>query len=172
MKILFIGDSLIEYYDWAERFPKDTVVNSGVSGEEVEGLLRRVEMVAEHCSSFDMIFVMTGINNIAMGDFDILDPYREVLQRLADGCEEAAIVVQSLLPTTVPFVDNNAVRRINTALKRMAEKMGMDYLDIHSRFLDTAGRVIEEYLLDDGVHLSRRGYKRWSDLVERYITVR
>jgi lysophospholipase L1-like esterase len=76
MNILFLGHSLIEFFDWQKRFPAHTVRNLGVAGESVEGLLSRLDGIIKTYPEADLIFIMTGINNIAMEDFDFL-----VLQR-------------------------------------------------------------------------------------------
>jgi hypothetical protein len=39
MNILFLGHSLIEFFDWQKRFPDHLAVNLGKAGESVEGLL-------------------------------------------------------------------------------------------------------------------------------------
>ena len=68
MRILFIGHSLIEFFDWQRRFPTHSTVNLGVAGETTEGLLSRTEHVIESHPSADLIFLMTGLNNIAMDE--------------------------------------------------------------------------------------------------------
>ena len=37
MNILFVGDSLIEYLDWQERFPDHTVMNLGAAENRCRG---------------------------------------------------------------------------------------------------------------------------------------
>ncbi len=80
MNILFVGDSLIEYLDWQERFPDHTVTNLGVAGESVQGLLSRIIVIKEVCSEADFIFIMSGINNVAMGDNDFIDFYKVIIE--------------------------------------------------------------------------------------------
>ncbi|HDH01537.1 MAG TPA: GDSL family lipase, partial [Nitrospirae bacterium] len=41
--ILFLGHSLIEFFDWQTRFPDHRVASLGVAGETVEGLLSRLD---------------------------------------------------------------------------------------------------------------------------------
>ena len=65
-KMVFIGDSLTQWFDWQRRFPGDAVMNLGISGEPVEGLLARREAIRENVHKPDYIFLMTGINDIAM----------------------------------------------------------------------------------------------------------
>ncbi len=41
-QFLFIGDSLIEFFNWQKRFQDDQVYNFGSAGETAEGLLSRL----------------------------------------------------------------------------------------------------------------------------------
>ena len=59
MDILFLGDSLIEYFDWNERLPGHNIVNLGIAGESVQGLLSRVMKISETSQNAEMIFIMT-----------------------------------------------------------------------------------------------------------------
>lgn len=161
MKLLFMGDSLIEYFDWQEGFPGHTVVNFGLAGESVEGLLSRVPGVKEACPQADAVFIMSGINNIAMGDEDFVDSYRSILEQLSSLYPDARIFVHSLLPTDTMFIANDSVHRANDRLRKLAEETGVNYLDLHARFVDGRGRTVAEYLGPDGVHLSRQGYEAW-----------
>ncbi len=104
MKILFLGDSLIEYFDWQERFPDHEIANYGIAGESVEGLFSRLSRVKEVWTDTDMIFIMTGINNVAMGDFEFLDSYRNIIDKLSLFYPKARIFINSLLPSIVDFI--------------------------------------------------------------------
>jgi lysophospholipase L1-like esterase len=169
MEILFLGDSLIEYFDWQERFPGHAVSNQGISGEPVEGLLSRLPGIIRKHPSADLIFIMTGINNIAMGDLDILDTYRAILGKLKTAYPDAGICVNSLLPAIVDFIPDDSIQRINSSLKKVAGESGDEYLNVYSLFVDEKGHPIKDYLLDDGVHLSDRGYAVWSGTFEPII---
>lgn len=169
MNILFAGDSLIEYFDWRARFPGHKVMNAGMAGESVEGLLSRVSRIRGLCPEADMIFIMTGINNVAMGDLDFTGSYRPVIEQLSSAYPEARIFINSLLPSAVDFIDNGSVRDINVLLRDLAESTGVEYLDIHGLFIDAEGRALRDYLLDDGVHISAKGYAVWSGELERII---
>jgi lysophospholipase L1-like esterase len=166
MNILFMGDSLIEYFDWQGRFPDHRIANLGVAGESVEGLLSRVVKVKEVYFDADLIFIMTGINNVAMGDTEFIDFYRVILEKLSSAYPDAEIFINSLLPVLADFISNESVCHVNGSLKKLAQDASAEYLDIYSRFVDTDGRPVREYLLDDGVHLSRAGYDVWAKAVE------
>jgi lysophospholipase L1-like esterase len=169
MEILFLGDSLIEFFDWQERFPGHGIANLGVAGEPVEGLSSRLDGIIRKYPSADLIFIMTGINNVAMEDLDILDTYRGILGKLKTAYPETGIYVNSLLPALVEFISDDSIQRINNSLKKLAGKSGGAYLNVYSLFVDEKGQPRKDYLLDDGVHLSDRGYAVWSRALENII---
>ncbi len=168
-QIAFIGDSLTEYFDWQSRFPEYHVMNLGIAGETVDGLLDRIDKVISSIKEIDCIFVMTGINNIAMEDFDILESYKEIICELTTRLKDAVIVVQSLLPVKLHWIDNGLIKAINSKLKEIALGFNAEYLDIFSLFVDSDASPRDEYLLEDGVHLSDKGYGVWAGAVERFI---
>ena len=169
MRLLFIGDSLIEYYDWNERFLEHLVYNAGVAGETVEGLYARLQVVYMQVDMPEVIFIMSGINNLAMGDKKFITTYRKIVRGLKKQYKSPKIFVQSLLPVLFPWISNDEIRGINIQLKKMSDAENIDYLDIHSLFLDVEGRTIADYLLEDGVHVSEKGYRVWSNEIEKHL---
>jgi lysophospholipase L1-like esterase len=169
MKLLFLGDSLIEYFDWQQRFPNHSVKNLGMAGESVEGLLSRVVRVKQVCPEAEMIFIMSGINNVAMGDSEFTDFYRVILEKLSSAYPDAKIFINSLLPVLIDYISNGSVCHANESLKKLAQGVSAEYIDIYGRFVDAKGRPVREYLLVDGVHLSRTGYDIWSNVIEQLI---
>ncbi|MGD0887182.1 MAG: GDSL-type esterase/lipase family protein [Thermodesulfovibrionales bacterium] len=168
-KILFIGDSLIEFFDWQRRFPNHKPVNLGVAGETVQGLLFRIRGILNTYRSPDLIFIMTGINNVAGDDLDFIDTYKRVCKQLLDGYPSARIFINSLLPNLLPWISADSLRSVNRSIGKLAEESGAEYLDVYPAFLDEEGNPVRDYLLDDGVHLSDKGYAVWADMLEMVI---
>jgi lysophospholipase L1-like esterase len=169
MNILFMGDSLVEYFDWQSRFPEHRIANHGVAGESVQGLHSRAGRIRDACPEADLIFIMSGINNVAMEDLDFFESYRLIINELHSFYPDARIFINSLLPTVVSFIPDDTIGWANSHLHKLAADSGVEYLNIYSRFVDTKGNPIREYLLEDGVHLSSHGYTVWSGAVEEVI---
>ncbi len=112
---------------------------------------------------------MTGINNIAMEEYTVAGTYGEILKWLTSCYRDAKVVVQSILPVRLPWVDREKIREINRYLEEMSEQFGAAYLDLYGLFTDSGGTPVPDCLLEDGVHLSARGYERWSEAVERFL---
>jgi lysophospholipase L1-like esterase len=169
MRLLFIGDSLIEYFDWERRFPNYTVYNLGIAGETVEGLASRLNWVIRKMKAPDRVFIMSGINNMAIGNPDFISTYRGVIQEIRQAWPSATIVVHSLLPVLFRFISNEDIRFMNVRLKHLAAGESVLYLDIHAAFLNEKGRPVPALLEDDGVHVSEEGYKVWSSEIEKLL---
>jgi lysophospholipase L1-like esterase len=168
--LVFIGDSLTEWYGWQERFPEYLVMNLGISGETVEELLERRDHIRERVKDPDIIFLMTGINNILSERYDITVPYREIVRNLTTWYKRAKVVVQSLLPVDMPWISNETIKTINRHLSVIArEHDDADYLDVYSSFVDKNGKPIRGLLSDDGVHLAAKGYEVWAATVEKHL---
>ncbi len=169
MDILFLGHSLIEFYDWQKRFPAHKAVNLGVAGETVEGLLSRIDRITREHPSADLILIMTGLNNIAMDDFDFFGSYKKIIEKLSSAYPSVRIFMNSILPVIVDFISNETIKNVNKSLKELPGETGVEFLDIYNLFLDGKGRAIKEYFLDDGVHLNDNGYEVWAKAVEEVI---
>jgi lysophospholipase L1-like esterase len=170
--LVFIGDSLTQWFDWQGRFSGHRVVNLGISGETVEGLLARRERIHETVDSPDFIFLMTGINNIANGQNDILVPYQELVRNLTTWYKKSKTVIQSILPVALTWVSNNVIKDTNRLLEQIAHEYHAEYLEVYGHFVDSNGMPKKGYLSDDGVHLANRGYQAWADEVERFLRSR
>ena len=167
--LVFIGDSLTEWFDWQECFPAHRVLNLGISGETVEELLDRRDYIRSRVESPDIIFLMTGINNILSERYDITGPYREIVRNLTTWYKGATVVVQSLLPVDMPWIKNGTIRTINRHLAEIAREHGAEYLDVYAAFTDANGVPKPGLLSDDGVHLAGKGYDVWAKTVEIYL---
>jgi len=167
--IVFIGDSLTQWCDWGQRFPGHTVTNLGIAGETVEGLLARRERIRTRIHNPDFIFLMTGINNIASEQYDIILPYREIVRNLTTWYKQATVVVQSILPVDIEWVSNASIQNINRLLEKIAREYNAEYLDVYKLFVDAKGTPKNGYLSDDGVHLANKGYDAWGKEVQRFL---
>lgn len=169
VKLVFVGDSLTEWFDWQGRFPDYSIANLGISGETVEGLLARMEQIRSQAVKPDLIFLMTGINNIASEQYDIVQPYREIVRNLTTWYKKSKVIVQSILPVELTWISNSIIKDTNCYLEQIAHEFAAEYLDIYSIFVDAKNKPQIGYLSDDGVHLERKGYEAWANELARYL---
>lgn len=169
MRLVCIGDSLIEYFDWQGSLPGHEVLNLGIGGETVQELLGRLEWVTSSMAEPDRVLIMSGINNVAQEDYGFPVSYRKVLAYFRKQWPGASVGVNCLLPVRLFWVAADTLPRLNADLKSIAAEYGASFLDIYDAFLDEKGVADAHYLLPDGVHLSDAGYNLWSALVKEWL---
>jgi lysophospholipase L1-like esterase len=167
--ILFLGHSLIEFFDWQGRFPGHRVFNLGVAGETAEGLLSRTERIITEHPGAELIFIMTGINDVAMEEFDFIGSYRKIIEKLKAAYPEARIFIHSLLPVTLEWVTDEAIREANRSIEACSKETNAELIDLYALFLDERRRAREDLFLPDGVHLTEKGYSVWAKAIEGII---
>ena len=169
MRILFLGHSLVEYFDWQRRFPSHEVFNLGVAGETTGELLERTDRVVHSHGDCDAVLVMTGTNDLLGGDRSFLDEYRSLAGKLRSLCPRSRIVLHSILPVDPEWVERAAIDELNIEVARVAEEAGAEFFDLTGPFTGTDGEARRELLLEDGVHLSPEGYRVWSEELEKVL---
>ena len=166
---LFIGDSLIQFFNWQERFPDREIFNYGIAGETAEGLLARLPRIIDLVQSPDLVMIMTGINNVAMEDDGFLYTYEKIVARLLQAYGQVTIAMTSLLPADLFFL-GEAVPRVNGKIKAIAHNKNILYLDLYPLFFDKNSEVVASYFEADGIHLSPEGYEVWARALENTIS--
>jgi len=169
-RCLFIGDSLIEFFDWQKRFPDKEILNLGLAGETVEGLFKRLISLIDKLPPPDVILIMTGTNNLGMEEYGFLGSYEKIILTFKKSFPEAKIVANSLLPMQLPWLSEQAVPRANIALREMSGKMAVSYLDVFNPFICRMNRTDKTCFLEDGVHLTDYGYEVWSEVIADFLS--
>ncbi len=166
---VFIGDSLVEFCDWHNRFPEAEVLNLGMAGETVEGLFARLQSMIERWPLPDRVFIMSGINNVGMEHYDFAGTYESIIELVARKFPKTEIIANSLLPARLPWISDKIIPQLNQTLRESVLDKGAEFLDCYDRFLTEMGETDEKYFLPDGVHLSSRGYDIWAGAIADYV---
>lgn len=167
-RLLFIGDSMIEYFDWQQRFRGYEVLNKGLSGETVTELFWRSKRLIPEINAPDLVLIMIGTNNVAMEDFSFVPVYRDIIAEYRQAFPAAVIVVNSLLPMQLFYFAADTVVKMNEKLQKLAEESGVLFLDAHGALADKNGTPRAGVLADE-VHLTMRGYGLWADSIEGFL---
>ncbi len=156
--LLLLGDSLIEYGNWNELLPGYLSFNRGVAGETVGELSARLGWETERTAEPDHIFIMSGTNDLLMGDQSFPAILATMLPRLKLLEPESGITVIGIAPMRLPWIHENVLESVNSELKETAQRAGCFFLELSSAFHMHCRPVGNPCFLVDGVHFSPHGY--------------
>src|SRR5208282_4052049 len=178
-RVVFVGDSITDYWKLADYFPGKPYINRGIDGQTTPQMLVRFrqDVIDLHPR---VLVVLAGTNDVAgvtgpTRSEDIEANYSSMadLARL----HHIRVVFASLLPVnnyTDDAKESFALRprerilTLNSWLKDYCAKNGLDYLDYFSAVVDDKG-MLRRDLSDEGLHPNAAGYKVMAPLAEKAI---
>ena len=148
-EIIFLGSLLIDNCDWHEFFRNPNIKNRGISGDNINGVIERLDEVL---GSFPKkVFVMLGSNdlnqNYSVGE--ILNNYEKLVKLIIEKSPDTKTYVQSVLPTYHDFTrDNDDIISLNAGLEKLAQNYNLNYIDLFNVFkTDTNERTLITLLM-------------------------
>lgn len=177
--VIFIGDSIVEYYPLQELFgTAKTIVNRGIRGYQTKLLLENLDAHL-YGDAVDQIVLLIGTNDIGkdIPMNEALDNLERVIQSIAREYPLSQIKLVSILPVnegeeykqTVYIRTNEKIREWNQAYEALASTyMQVDFVPIYDSLTDSKGQLQSAYTTD-GLHLSVAGYQALSDALKTYL---
>jgi lysophospholipase L1-like esterase len=178
-RVVFLGDSITDYWKLSDYFPGKPYINRGIDGETTPQMLVRFQqdVIDLHPK---VLVVLAGTNDIA----GVTGPARnEDIEANYTSMAELArahhirVVFASLLPAhnyTPESKESFALRprerilALNTWLKNYCARNSLVYLDYFSALVDGQG-MLRRDLSDDGLHPNAAGYKIMATLAGKAI---
>ena len=174
--IIFIGDSIVEYYPLQELLgTAKTIVNRGIRGYQTRLLLENLDAHL-YGDAVDQIVLLIGTNDIGkdIPMNEALDNLERVIQSIAREYPLSQIKLLSILPVnegeeykqTVYIRTNEKIREWNQAYEALVSAyMQVDFVSIYDSLTDSEGQLQSAYTTD-GLHLSVAGYQALSEALK------
>ena len=174
--IIFIGDSIIEYYPLQELLgTTKTIVNRGIRGYQTGLLLDNLDAHL-YGNAVDQIVLLIGTNDIGkdIPMSQALTNLESVIQSISRDYPLSQIKLVSILPVhqgeeykqTVYIRTNEKIKAWNQAYQELAfAYMQVEYVSVFEELLDQEGQLKSDYTTD-GLHLSVSGYQALSETLK------
>lgn len=173
---LFLGDSITDYYDLDKYFEGLPVINSGVSGNTTEDILKDMKSrVYDYNPS--KVFLLIGTNDLNhdVSVEEIVSNIEKIVSDIDSHEKQAKIYIESVYPVNdnidediVDDRDNEDIMEINSKLKEYCDKNDYTYINLYDILLDDDNNFSEEYT-DDGLHPNSRGYEVITEELKKYL---
>jgi lysophospholipase L1-like esterase/dienelactone hydrolase len=162
--LCLLGDSITDMWPgdlFGKYFGKYNAVNFGIGGDRCENVLWRLENGELKGTSPKVIVLLIGTNNSGMNTAEEMAVgITAVVKALRTACPETRILLLGVFPKKdMPLEKGKAA---NAIVAKLDDGEMIRYLDIGSKFLDKDGKI-QEGVLSDVVHLTRKGYEIWAE---------
>jgi len=172
--IIFIGDSITEQCNWSELFDNPEIINRGIGGDVVDGVVKRIEFLKT--SEPEALFLMIGINNLNRGDSNdaIFKDYKFLVEKIKAYNPSIKLFLYSILPINensfigIPIASNESIEALNQNIQKLAENIDAVYINLFSHFLNSERKLDKKYS-NDGLHINGAGYLLWKEVTKNYI---
>ena len=167
--VLFLGDSIVEYFPLYEllKTPK-TVINRGIRGYRSDLLLEYLDSLL-FGQAVDKIFLLIGTNDIGkeIPQQETVKNVESIIQTIARNYPLAEICLLSVLPVNesptykkrVHLRSNRKVQSLNHVYQELTSAyMNVTFVNVYDSLLDEAGQLAEAFTTD-GLHLTVAGYQ-------------
>ena len=177
--IIFIGDSIVEYYPLQELLgTAKTIVNRGIRGYQTRLLLENLDAHL-YGDAVDQIVLLIGTNDIGkdVPMNEVLDNLERVIQSIVRDYPLSQIKLVSILPVnegekykqTVYIRTNEKIREWNQAYEALTSAyMQVDFVPVYDSLIDSEGQLQSD-CTTDGLHLSVAGYQVLSEALKGYL---
>jgi lysophospholipase L1-like esterase len=174
-RVVFLGDSITDFWRLNEYFPDRDFVNRGIAGQITGQMLGRMESDVIRLQPSALV-VLGGTNDIARGvPLSAIEDNLAMIAELAD-YYKIKVILCSVLPVSDYHKDADpnyertrtrppaTIRALNDWIKSFSAKRSLIYLDYYSKLVDSSG-YIKADLADDGLHPNAAGYRLMAPVV-------
>ncbi|MES2006063.1 MAG: family 20 glycosylhydrolase [Bacteroidota bacterium] len=174
-KVIFCGNSITDGGEWQEIFNDLNIINRGISGDVIQGVIDRIDELTRHQPS--KLFLLIGTNDLSRGTATgvIAEKIAAFTESFLQKSPATKIYVQSILPTNpvyhkFPTHTNkkDSILLLNKKLVALSEKKHFHFIDLFSSFADR-DQLMDSSLTNDGLHLKGKGYMLWKSIVFPYV---
>ncbi|MBD8487650.1 G-D-S-L family lipolytic protein [Echinicola sp. CAU 1574] len=169
---LFTGSSSIRLWkNIPEYFPNKTIVNTGFGGSQTHELMHFADELIFRYKP-NKIFIYEGDNDLASGKkpSTILKTMKKLITKIQSKLPDAEIVLISPKPSLSRWTLKEDYNTLNRLMEVYCEKTAnVSFANVWDIALNESGEPIKEIFIEDGLHMNKKGYDLWAEVLENYF---
>ncbi len=177
--IVFVGDSITQGWEskgkaeWTKNYAPYKSLNRGISGDETQHVLWRLENGETTGLNPKLFVVMIGTNNVGHGTASpekTAEGVKAIVDKLLALHPKSKVLLLSVFPRAEKPADKarENVVQLNKALSKMGDGSKVTYLDIFDKFLAADGTLSKD-IMPDLLHPNAKGYAIWADAIRSKV---
>lgn len=177
--IVFLGDSITDYYPIDEIFLDLPIINSGKAGYKTTDILEEMDTLVYQYNPTS-VYLLIGTNDfIKETDENQVEEVEnnivKIVENIKKNRSKTKIYIESIYPvnrnvnpTSVADRDNEEIQEVNEFLKKYCDDNHYTYIDLYHSLTDDDGNLYKKYT-NDGLHANEIGYGRISQILLEYL---
>ena len=173
--IVFLGDSIIDWYPIEDVYGDLPIIRSGIAGYETDDILKNMdEMVYKYNPT--KVFILIGTNDLKKDEDKTeitAEKIIEILSNIKAKRPMTKIYFQSIYPVNreegaAEERYNDEIQEVNSIVRKYCENNNVVYIDMYKELADGEGNF-KENMTNEGLHPNDLGYARISQVLLKYI---
>jgi lysophospholipase L1-like esterase len=170
--VLFIGSSSIRFWKTlATDFPGVRTINRGFGGSEIDDATFFADRIVAPYRA-RAIVMYAGDNDLQDGDSPehVRDDFVAFVSKARALDPGVPIAFIAIKPSVARKALLPKIREANALVREYAAtQQGVAYLDVFTPMLDKDGQPQPQWFIADGLHMNRKGYALWVDVVKPWL---
>jgi lysophospholipase L1-like esterase len=171
--VLFVGSSSIRLWpDLKKDFPGWPVIQRGFGGSEISDVITFTERIVLPYKP-RLILLYAGDNDLASGKSpaQVQRDFASFVAKVRKTLPKTRIGYIAIKPSIQRWHLLEKVREANNSVRGFAQgETDIDYIDIFTPMLPRGEELRKDLFVEDGLHLSRKGYDLWADAIRKYLS--
>jgi lysophospholipase L1-like esterase len=183
--MVLIGDSITQGWEgngkevWKKFYENRNAANLGISGDQTQHVLWRLENGNIDGISPKLAMIMIGTNNAGAKQTpeDVAAGVTAIVKLLRERLPQTKLLLLAIFPRGADDQDpkredkrsaHEANVKANQIIANLADNRMIFYMDIGDKFRDSDGKLTKD-ITYDFLHLTEKGYTIWAEAVEPMV---
>ena len=169
--IIFYGSSTIRLWKSLNEDFKDVdVINLGFGGAYIDSLSKNFNRLINFLNPKAIVIYLGGNDlNLSLSPKEIIFKIKKFVEKINKKYPNTNIGYITIKPSVERKNKLSDIKKINKGVKLIANDFpNLVYIDVYNKLLDK-GKVTSKFLLQDGLHLNKEGYKVLTRAVKEKI---
>ena len=170
-QIVFVGSSTIHRWDVASYFPDLKIINRGIDGTELSDAVKYIDRLVLRYEP-RLVVVYAGDNDIGAGKLSeqVSVDFERFVRAVHTRLPETRILYIGIKPSPLRWLQIDRMRLANQVIKTICERDDrVAFLDFDNLMLGWDEKPRKDLYVEDGLHLSPKGYHLWSTVLRPYL---
>ena len=169
--VLFVGSSSIRMWSTCRSFPDMKVINRGFGGSQISDVIYYSDRIVSPYEPKVIVFY-AGDNDVAAGKSAerVLEDYRRFIKIVHKSMPNTPVIFIAIKPSLSRWKLWPEIKRANTMIQDYCTRNErLSFVDISIALLGKDGKPDKKLFLQDQLHLSDEGYRKWTAMLRPVI---